>query len=506
MCAISFPRSRAVVQLFTLVSLTALAPLRAQNENLVRIDLGGGQTMELVRIEAGTFQQGSPANEPGRGADETQHKVTLTRPFLLGKYPVTRAQFERFVAETHYRTDAESGPSGGFGWDGAQLTQRKDFTWRSPGFSQTGDHPVTLITFRDASAFLQWLSRKSGRTFALPSEAQWEYAARGGATTIPTADAVAWYKGNAANSTHPVGQKALNAWGLGDMLGNVWEWCEDWYAPYPAGDANDPLQRDSTLSDKSRRILRGGSWLREAKFSRPATRYRNDAASRNADNGFRVMTFDTSAPAAPPPRVAVAQATPTRVQPSVLIAQPTPSITESGRIRITTPAASSNPFHLTSEPKPASSGFSFAWLLLLPFLGVVIYIIRTIVRAISGNMGGSGSTGNFRYMPGQPLRVRLVDDGFWVVGDGLGAGTPLLCRYEANGQSQQTEVNYEGGPQGQFVFTGGRPANVSVSVDSGSSPMRPMTTGLGTGMGTTMNTPRHFVDNDPPFRGHPPAY
>ena len=65
---------------------------------------------------------------------------------------------------------------------------------RSPGFSQTGDHPVTLVTFRDASAFLQWLSRKSGRTFALPSEAQWEYAARGGATTIPTADAVAWYK------------------------------------------------------------------------------------------------------------------------------------------------------------------------------------------------------------------------------------------------------------------------------------------------------------------------
>ena len=138
-------------------------------------------------------------------------------------------------------------------------------------------------------------------------------------------------------------------------------------------------------------------------------------------------------------------------------------------------------------------------LALLPFLGILIFIIRTIVRAISGNMGGSGTAGNFRYMPGQPLRVRLVDDGFWIVGDGISAGTPLMCRYEANGQSQQTELNYQAGPEGQFVFTGGRPANVSVSLSSGSSPFdRPMTTGT--------STPRHFVDDDPPFRGHPPAY
>ncbi|HSI11168.1 MAG TPA: SUMF1/EgtB/PvdO family nonheme iron enzyme [Chthoniobacter sp.] len=504
MCAISFPRSRAVAQVLTLLSLTALAPLRAQNEGPVRIDLGGGQTLELILIEAGTFQQGSPANEVGRGADEAQHKVTLTRPFLLGKYPVTRAQFERFVTETHYRTDAESGPSGGFGWDGAQLTQRKEFTWRTPGFPQTNEHPVTIVTYRDANAFLQWLSRKSGRTFALPSEAQWEYAARGGGTATLSPDHVAWYKGNAADSTHPVGQKGLNGWGLGDMLGNVWEWCDDWYAPYSPGDVIDPLQRNSTLSDKPRRVLRGGSWLREAKFCRPATRYRNDASSRNADNGFRVMTFNVSTPTAPPPPVAVAQATPVRTQPPVSSAQPTPANIESGRIRISTPIAGSGESHFNSRPK---IGPSFGPLLYaLPIFAVLIFIvfvIRKIVRAISGNMGGSGSTGNFRYMPGQPLRVRLVDDGFWIVGDGLGVGTPLLCRYEANGQSQQTEVHYEGGAQGQFVFTGGRPANVSVSVDSGSSPMRSMGTGFGTGMTTT---PRHFVNDDPPFRGHPPAY
>lgn len=489
MCVFPPPSIRnTAIRLLTLLVLGLGAPLRAQNEDPVHIDLGGGQTLDLIHLEPGTFQQGSPANEAGRGGDETQHKVTLTRSFLLGKYPVTRAQFERFVTETHYRTEAESGPSGGFGWDGAQLIQRKEFTWRTPGFPQTGDHPVTLVTYRDASAFLQWLSRKSGRTFALPSEAQWEYAARGGATANPAADAVAWHKGNSTNGTHPVGQKALNARGLGDMLGNVWEWCDDWYASYPDGDATDPLQRDSTLSDKPRRVLRGGSWLREAKFARPATRYRNDAASRNADNGFRVMTFDIALPVESPRSAAVAHTT------------PAPIVTSSGRIQITTPAGRTESIskHLDYQPKSESSGASLVWLfvLLLPFLAVV-FIIRKIVRAISGNMGGSGSAGNVRYMPGQPLRVRLVDDGFWVIAEGIAIGTTLLCRYEANGQSQQTEVNYEGGAQGQFVFTGSRPANVSVSVSSGSSPLRPMTTGT---------TTRHFVDDDPPFRGHPSAY
>jgi hypothetical protein len=215
------------------------------------------------------------------------------------------------------------------------------------------------------------------------------------------------------------------------------------------------------------------------------------------------MTFETSSPVPPPPpAIAIEQATPVPPQSTAIHVEPTPAVTNSGRIRIATPLPETNQSHFNFEPKHKSSGFSFIWLLfLLPFLGILIFIIRTIVRAISGNMGGSGTAGNFRYMPGQPLRVRLVDDGFWIVGDGISTGTPLVCRYEANGQSQQTEVNYEGGAQGQFVFTGGRPANVSVSLSSGSSPMRTMTTGLG-----GMNTPRHFVDDDPPFRGHPPAY
>ena len=453
--------------------------VQAQNAVATRIDLGAGQTLELIRIEPGSFQQGSPSEEAGRGADESPRQVTLTRPFLLGKYPVTRGQFARFVAETRYRTEAESGPSGGFGWDSTQLAQRKDFNWRNPGFPQTDEHPVTIVSYNDAQAFLRWLSGKGGRTFTFPSEAQWEYAARAGTTGTPIADEVAWHKGNSGNTTHPVGQKPDNAWGLSDMLGNVWEWCEDWYGPYPPGDAIDPLQRNANLSDKPRRILRGGSWLREAKFCRPAARYRNDAQSRNADNGFRVMSLDLEARApasAPPVKLEAEQ----RAAPSV--------------------PAKSEP-----RPGPLSSrrgGFGLGWLLLLPLLVIGILILRAIFRGFSGALSATSASGNrgdagVTYMPGQPLRVRVVDDGFWIIGEGIAAGTLLNCRYQVGGGAQQLDVRYEPGPQGHFVFTGARPSNVSVAMNPGARPTS-----------RTRGAADLDVDtnDEPPFSGHPRAY
>lgn len=470
------------------------AGLLLHAQETTRIDLGGGQTLELVRVEAGSFEQGSPANEAGRGADETQHHVTLTRPFLLGKYPVTRGQFARFVTETHYRTDAESGPSGGFGWDGTQLTQRKEFNWHNPGFSQTDEHPVTLVSYRDAFAFLQWLTRKSERPFNLPSEAQWEYAARAGKDGTVKAAEYAWFRGNSGNATHPVGEKALNAWGLGDMMGNVWEWCEDWYAPYPAGEATDPLQRNDKLSDKPRRVLRGGSWMREEKFCRPAARYRNDAQSRNADNGFRVMTFQVdAAPAIPveaPRATTTSSANPTRVDPI------------SGAQPVSRPTDSPLSPRFTSPPKSAPG---FLWLLLVPFFGILLFVLRMIVRAfssaVSGNLGGRGGpAGGFQFMPGQPMRVRIADDGFWVVADGVAAGSLITCRYEIDGGQQQMDIRYEPGPQGQFVFTGARPANVSVSLQNSGGG----TVFEDTGGGSILtSSSRH---DTPRFRGNPPAY
>jgi formylglycine-generating enzyme required for sulfatase activity len=483
-------RARAAVSFFIIVASGAGPLLQAQEKSSIDLDLGAGRKLELIRIDPGTFEQGSPENEPGRGSDEAPRRVTLTKPFLLGKFPVTRGQFARFVSETHYRTDAETGPSGGFGWDGAQLTQRKQFTWRDPGFPQTDDHPVTLVDTRDARAFLDWLSRKTGRPFALPSEAQWEYAARADSAEIASTADSAWHHGNSGNTTHPVGEMPLNAWGLGDMLGNVWQWCDDWYAPYSPGDATDPLQTDSSLSDKPRRILRGGSWLRDAKFCRPAARYRNDPLSRNADNGFRVMTFQVEAPIPRPPTAATPPSTPINLRVSGEVAStPRPLFVDS-------PAA--------SVPSVTRETTSLAWLAILPFLAlallVVGFIVRTFTRAVSSNLGGRGGIGGgFPGMPGPPMRINVADDGFWILANGLAAGSVIFCRYETNGISQQMDVTYNPGPQGQFVFTGTRPSKVTVTHHRGVSPgpyssLYPDTTTSGQ------------LHVDPPFRGHPSAY
>jgi formylglycine-generating enzyme required for sulfatase activity len=444
--------------------LRAASPGQAASDPL-RVELGNGVAIDLVEIPAGSFRQGSPESEAGRGADETAREVTLTRPFFLGKYPVTRGQWAQFVRESGYRSEAETGTSGGFGVEGGKLVQRREFNWRNPGFPQTDAHPVTIVTYKHARAFLDWLSRKTGRAFTLPTEAQWEYACRAGTPGSypngggPTAaDAIAWHRGNAAGGTHPVGEKAANAWGLHDMLGNVWEWCQDWYGPYPPGSATDPVQTNSTLSDKPRRVLRGGSFLKDAASCRSATRYRNDAASRNADNGFRVATFDSG-------------------RSPVLLERTSPPATSLVPAKPAAIPHQAAEWHSSAPSRPRSGPPGiFGW----GILAMVLYLAYRLLRAVSGAFRSSSGGGSFGAgaLAGAaagamgrsgPLGTRIVADGFWIDGDDIPMGATLDCRYRIGGLEQESSLTWDAPAGGKFVFTGSRPDRVSVSIRPGSA-------------------------------------
>lgn len=472
------------------------------------VDLGNSITMELVRVEAGTFKQGSPPEEARRAADELQRAVVLTRPFYIGKHPVTYRQFTRFVDETRFRTEAETGTSGGYGWDGTQLVQRREFNWRNPGFAQSNDHPVVLITYPDAEAFTNWLSRKTGRRFQLPTEAQWEYACRAGTTTaFPSgdspeeADAMIWHKGNSPTGTQPVGRKTANLWGIHDMLGLTWEWCADFYGPYAPGRVVDPVATAPGAGERPRRVLRGGSWLKDISSCRAATRYRNDPKSRNADNGFRVVTFEEA-------RASVA--------PTI-----TPGVAEPKLEREDGVAAPSHNARVNPAPPPpvpirhatSSSRFSIASPIALFFFGLLaILLVKTVRALLKGSMTAMPAIpieslrGNFEQSavrPAGPLTTRVVDDGFWIQSSELPAGTLLTCRYAADEGIKELNVRFEPGPQGQFVFTGSRPRTLSVVVLPRGAAADIAQSDLSAWQRQRRNDDE---DDDKRFRGFPPAY
>lgn len=441
------------------------APVVAQER--LTLDLGGGVKMELMPVSPGKFLQGSPEAEAGRNADEAQHEVTLTRPFHMGVTPVTRAQWERFILETRYKTEAEDGKSGGYGWDGTKLTQRPEFTWRNPGFAQDGSHPVTLVTWEDTRQFLQWLGRRTNRVCVLPTEAQWEYACRAGTTTPwPTgsdaaaADAWAWHKGNAGGGTHPVGQKRANAWGLQDMGGQVWEWCQDWYAPYPAVPQRDPLQTNDRLSDKPRRVLRGGSFLKDAAGTRSATRYRNDAKSRNADNGFRVVILTPPpSPTAPKPATPSGAGTtpPVPSAPAVpMVERPDSTPPVSAPAAPASQPVRSAPEQHTSASERSSGGSFLRWLLAIPIIAILWKLFRKFTGGGAAAGGGYGGATALNEPVDRGPRTRLTGDGFWIT-CGLPEGTLLRWQCRTADGPLTGEVAYAPGPDGMFIFTGAKP-------------------------------------------------
>lgn len=261
---------------------------------------------EMVVVRAGNFTMGSSAAEKswavtqgatlGSVSDESpQHNVSL-RSFALSKYDVTRGEYAVFVRETGYPAG-----DGCFESSMPKASKRADTSWRNPGFDQTDRDPVTCVSWQDAQAYVSWLNaklRRPGATpgdgpYRLPSESEWEYAARAGTTTRfwwgddeGKAANYAWYKNNSGGQTHPVGLKPANPFGLYDMAGNVWQWTQDCYAETYVNASTDGSPREE--GNSCLRVDRGGSLLYAAWLLRSATRERNPADYRDVIMGFRV--------------------------------------------------------------------------------------------------------------------------------------------------------------------------------------------------------------------------
>ena len=217
--------------------------------------------MKFKLIPAGTFTMGDASGQD----DETPHEVTLTQPFKMGVHEITQAQYEQVMGV-------------------------------NPSRFKGADNPVENVSWDDAVEFCRRLSelpaeKEAGNVYRLPTEAEWEYACRAGTTTkFSFGDdesefgEYAWHDGNADDKTHPVGGKKPNAWGLYDMHGNVWEWCQDLYGDYPSGTVTDP----TGAAQGSYRVIRGGSWNRPAEDCRSAYRNRDYPSGRFGYDGFRV--------------------------------------------------------------------------------------------------------------------------------------------------------------------------------------------------------------------------
>jgi formylglycine-generating enzyme required for sulfatase activity len=234
----------------------AAHPATARKE--ISLDLGGGVKMDLVPIPAGEFVMGC---DDGNASEKPAHTVRITHPFYMGKFEVTQSAYEAIMGT-------------------------------NPSLLKGENLPVeNEVKFSDAEEFCKRLSKNTGKTIRLPTEAEWEYACRAGTTTKyntgndeTALGQAGWYR---TTSTHPVGQKTPNAWGLYDMHGNVWEWCQDWYsedyyAKSPFDDPHGPPQG-------TQRVARGGSWKHGPYDCRVTSRVGFHPESHAVNGGFRVV-------------------------------------------------------------------------------------------------------------------------------------------------------------------------------------------------------------------------
>jgi formylglycine-generating enzyme required for sulfatase activity len=242
----------------------------------------------MVVIPAGSFTMGSPKSEPGHDtAEEPAHHVTVASAFAIGQFDITRDEYQAFAHES--RIDAVS------------KCDWRDPKIRGKPIGQTGRDPIVCVNWADANAYAAWLSRKTRRHYFLPSEAQWEYAARAGGTSArPWGDGISHDNANYGADaccgplvagrdrwlyTSPIGSFPPNAFGLSDVIGDVWQWTADCAEDY----ARTPRDGSpATSGDCNRRIVRGGGWFHGRAAARSATRVGDDSNRRAPDIGFRV--------------------------------------------------------------------------------------------------------------------------------------------------------------------------------------------------------------------------
>jgi formylglycine-generating enzyme required for sulfatase activity/serine/threonine protein kinase len=271
------------------------------------LDMGGGVKIAFMLIPPGEFLMGADSDEQKRfiadAIDDTdqwaiehipdegpQRRVAIDSPFWLSRGEVSHSQFRRYIEVTGYKTDAELDGKGGYGWilDG-QALQDSRFTWRDIGFRQTENSPVSNVSWNDATAFCRWLSKSIGQKIALPTESQWEYACRAGTTSAwhsgndeLALQKHAWIGSNSSERTHPTCEQLPNHFGLCDMHGNVWEWCD--------------IELEKQFG--SYRMTRGGGFQYVARNCRSASRNRVPANHRHLDLGFRLTLKIPDDPAA----------------------------------------------------------------------------------------------------------------------------------------------------------------------------------------------------------------
>ena len=248
---------------------------------------------EMVVVPAGSFMMGSPADEKDRGTDEgPQHRVTIGRPFAVGKFAVTLDQFAAFVKATGYDTGSSCWRIPG--------DNDKGFSWKNPGFAQEGTHPVMCLKWNDAKAYVAWISRETGKDYRLLSEAEREYVTRAGTTTpfwwgsdITPQRAnydLHIYNGSAAGgvrrATVPVDSFEANPFGLYQVHGNVEDWVEDCYHDsYQGAPTDGSAWTTGACRDH---VLRGGSWFDDPWLLRAAARARQGTGSSFNTYGFRL--------------------------------------------------------------------------------------------------------------------------------------------------------------------------------------------------------------------------